>query len=67
MIEGFREFEFDLTSALLGRLVKCFEETAPTALTEARVQEIPDAQGVYQLLLDDRIVYIGKTDAEQGL
>ena len=31
------------------------------------VARLPDEQGVYQLLYGDRIVYIGKTDAEAGL
>jgi hypothetical protein len=40
-------------------------ETAP--LNAASLLTIPEAQGVYQLFLDDRLTYIGKTDADAGL
>ena len=36
-------------------------------LTAANATQIPNEQGVYQLLLDSRLVYIGKTDGEAGL
>ncbi len=40
-------------------------QSAP--LTTEQVSEIPEAKGVYQLLLNDEIAYIGKTDAKSGL
>ena len=66
-MRGYVEFEFDLPGALLNRLVEVFDglETAP--LNNESLSNIPEEQGVYQLLLDDRVVYIGKTDAEAGL
>lgn len=67
MTEGFREFEFDLPEALLTSLIKEFDgmESAPLLLDN--VHTLPEAQGVYQLLLAGQVVYIGKTDAEAGL
>jgi len=64
---GYADFEFDLPDALLTHLIRVLDglETAP--LTAARLADIPDAQGVYQLFLDGELVYIGKTDAEAGL
>ncbi len=40
-------------------------ESAP--LSPEDVSAIPEAQGVYLLLLNNEIVYIGKTDSEAGL
>lgn len=67
MTAGYTDFEFDLPDALLTHLIRVLDglETAP--LTSAHLAGVPDAQGVYQLLLDGEIVYIGKTDAEAGL
>lgn len=67
MTPGFSEFEFDLPGALLVSLVGVFDKMQGAVLDLDNVTEIPESQGVYQLLLDDRIVYIGKTDAEAGL
>ena len=67
MIAGFEEFEFDLPDALLTHLIQALDGMAGTPLLPANVQEIPEAQGVYQLSLKGEIVYIGKTDADAGL
>jgi hypothetical protein len=66
-MKGYVEFEFDLPGALLARLVQVLDglETAP--LDNANLLQIPQEQGVYQLFLDNRLVYIGKTDAKAGL
>jgi hypothetical protein len=64
---GYTEFEFDLPESLLRNLIEAMDETTPAQLNTGIVKDIPDEQGVYQLLLDDRVVYIGKTDAEAGL
>jgi hypothetical protein len=64
---GFRAFEFDLPGALLEQLVRVLDQMIPAPLTEDALQIVPEEQGVYQLLLDNRLVYIGKTDAESGL
>lgn len=64
----FTDFEFDLPSALLEQLVNLFEKMGTGTLNEEEVAgHIPDEQGVYQLFLDNRLVYIGKTDADAGL
>ena len=66
-VDGYVEFEFDLPQALLGRLVEAFEQIGSARLSLANAASIPDEQGVYQLFLDDRLVYIGKTDGDAGL
>ena len=66
-ISGFREFEFDLPDALLRSMVATFDAMESASLNLEHLGAIPDAQGVYQLLVGDDIVYIGKTDAEAGL
>lgn len=66
-MKGFVEFEFDLPEALLTNLVRVFDNMDAATFTQANVEQIADAQGVYQLLHNDELVYIGKTDAEAGL
>ncbi|MBC6487552.1 GIY-YIG nuclease family protein [Aeromonas hydrophila] len=63
----FEELEFDLPSALLTQLITLFDEMPEGPLEAATVQKIDDAQGVYQLFLKGKLVYIGKTDAQAGL
>lgn len=67
MIDGFKEFEFDLPEALLTSLVAILDGMEGAPLTPANVVDIPEAQGVYQLMLDGQVVYIGKTDSDAGL
>lgn len=67
MIQGYHEFEFNLPKALLSQVVEKFAEVGSTELSPKNLEVIPDAQGVYQLFYQDRLVYIGKTDAEAGL
>lgn len=67
MTRGFSEFEFDLPGALLVHLVEKFAGMEDAPLDANIVSAIPDAQGVYQLFLDGKLSYIGKTDAEAGL
>jgi hypothetical protein len=64
---GYAEFEFDLPSALLERIVVAFESLQPAALSFENVARVDEAQGVYQLLLHGELVYVGKTDADKGL
>jgi hypothetical protein len=66
-IPGFREFEFDLPSALLDQLVTVLDGMDAAPLTVATAASIPEAQGVYQLLYRGELAYIGKTDAQAGL
>lgn len=65
--EGYVEFEFDLPVALLEQLVAAFELVDPVTLNSVNVNRIAEAQGVYQIFLDDALVYVGKTDADAGL
>jgi hypothetical protein len=67
MIPGYLDFEFDLPGALLARLIEVLDGMRTATLEPQFLKNIPDAQGVYQLFLDDELVYIGKTDAEAGL
>ncbi|MSP81842.1 MAG: GIY-YIG nuclease family protein [Alphaproteobacteria bacterium] len=64
---GYIEFEFNLPGALLAQLVETLDSMDAASLVPASINDIPDAQGVYQLFLDGGLVYIGKTDAEAGL
>lgn len=66
--EYFSAFELDLPSALLEQLVAVFENMEGGPLEEAVIEaNVPEKQGVYQLLLDDELIYIGKTVARTGL
>lgn len=71
MTTGYKEFEFDLPGALLAKLVRVFENLEPAVLTPEAASNIPEEQGVYQLLGDcssaAKPLYVGKTDAEAGL
>ena len=67
MTAGFVEFEFDLPDALLQRLIGIFDGMASAPLLAGNLVDIPDAQGVYQLLRAGEVVYIGKTDGDAGL
>lgn len=61
-IKGYKEFEFDLPRALLASLIKLLDHMEAGSLGGSTLDELPDAQGVYQLLHAQQIVYIGKTD-----
>ena len=68
MFPGYIEFEFDLPSALLTRLITVLDGMDRGPLSPAHVSAgVPEAQGVYQLFHHDKLVYIGKTDADSGL
>jgi hypothetical protein len=66
-LNGFISFEFDLPGALLEQLIEALNAMSSEQLIGENVRQIPDAQGLYQLFLDDQLVYVGKTDAEAGL
>jgi hypothetical protein len=63
----FIEFEFDLPAALLRELIQLLDAMPAAPLDTASASRIPEEQGVYQLFLNGRLVYVGKTDAEAGL
>lgn len=67
MIAGYDEFEFDLPDALLSSLVRFFDQIGAAPLSALNLKEIPEAQGVYMLLLGGSVAYIGKTDSDAGL
>lgn len=67
MTKGYCEFEFDLPEALLARLISIIDLVDSAPLIKEATNQVPDEQGVYQLLLDGRPVYVGKTDNEAGL
>lgn len=66
-MKGFAEFEFDLPTALQAELIRLLDAMDTGLLDKDTTEAVPEAQGVYQLFYDDRLVYIGKTDAEAGL
>jgi hypothetical protein len=67
-LPGYVEFEFDLPSALLARLIDVLDGMERGPLSPAHVgAAVPEEQGVYQLFHNDKLVYVGKTDAESGL
>jgi hypothetical protein len=66
-IGGFKTLEFDLPSALLEQVITMFGGMAPAPLSTDDTALIPNAQGVYQLFHRERLVYVGKTDADAGL
>ena len=61
------ELEFDLPSKLLEELVTLFEEMPAAQLNDASLESVQEEQGVYQIFMDDSLVYIGKTDSDAGL
>jgi hypothetical protein len=65
---GFRAFEFDLPPALLKQVFGVLDGMEQGALTPQHVGTVvPEAQGVYQLFHNGKLVYVGKTDAQSGL
>lgn len=67
MASGFVAFELDLMSAVMHQLIPTLDSMESTPLTLQNALELPDAQGVYLLIHDGDIRYVGKTDAEAGL
>jgi Uri superfamily endonuclease len=59
--------EFDLPSALLTQMVALFDSMVSENLVQEKLDEIPEEQGVYQIFLDGKLVYVGKTDSDAGL
>ena len=59
--------EFDLPGALLIQLVALLDNMPLAKLERENLRNVPEEQGVYQLFIDDKLVYIGKTDSDAGL
>jgi hypothetical protein len=64
---GFIAFELDLMKAVMDQLVPTLDTLDGAPLTQQNAGALPDAQGVYLLLHEGKVRYIGKTDAEAGL
>lgn len=67
LVSGFITFELDLMSALLHQLVPQLNGLIGEPLTRASTSLLPEAQGVYLLIHQDKVHYVGKTDAQAGL
>ncbi|MCX7153240.1 MAG: hypothetical protein NT115_12150 [Proteobacteria bacterium] len=66
--EGYAEFALDFENALAHQLGPFFEKLKPAKLHPDTLKEIVHgARGAYYLLLNDELVYIGKSDAKAGL
>lgn len=64
---GFIAFELDLMRAVMTQIIPALDAMSSAPLTLANAVELPEAQGVYLLIYDGQIRYVGKTDAEAGL
>lgn len=64
---GFVAFELDLMKAVMDQLVPSLDALAGAPLTLSNAADLPDGQGVYLLIYDGQVRYVGKTDAEAGL
>lgn len=67
LADGFIAFELDLMGAVLDQLIPILDKMEGEPLTRAAAQLLPDAQGVYLLIHQGQVHYVGKTDAEAGL
>lgn len=66
-MDGFKEFEFDLPSALKAELISLLDGMETGLLQHDATTAVPETQGVYQLFYEGALVYVGKTDSEAGL
>lgn len=67
IIPGFIAFELDLMAAVMNQLVPSLENMQHATLSLEAARALPDAQGVYLLIYEGQVRYVGKTDAEAGL
>ena len=67
MIQGYREFEFDLPKVLRAELIQDLEAMDTAPLTVATATDLPNVQGLYEIQYNGERVYIGKTNAKSGL
>ncbi|RJG23708.1 Eco29kI family restriction endonuclease [Paenibacillus thiaminolyticus] len=67
LIPGFDEFELDLERAFKRDLPPFIESVGAAPLTYVNIATIPvKRNGVYLLLQDDNVMYVGKTDSQAG-
>ena len=64
---GFITFELDLMEAVLNQLVPRLDAMDGAPMTRLDTSQLPDAQGVYLLVYQGKVHYVGKTDADAGL
>jgi hypothetical protein len=66
-VHGFDEFELDLELAFKRDLPPFIDALEPAPLTFVNVSSIPAKKnGVYLLLQENRVMYVGKTDSKGG-
>lgn len=58
----YAQFDFDLARAVLEQLVAAFQSLSLGRLDPLICQKMGTGQGVYQLFLDAKLMYIGKAD-----
>ncbi len=58
----FAHFDLDLVSALGGQLVEAFAKLDAGSFTVEHITQVPPERGVYQLLRNDTLVYVGKAN-----
>ncbi|MDO9417240.1 GIY-YIG nuclease family protein [Pararhizobium sp.] len=64
---AYGEFELDIPNVMRGQLPQFFASLADAPLTLENIALVPESvQGAYLLFLGDRLVYVGKTDAQAG-
>lgn len=56
------EFRLSITRALADQLATSIASLSPEPLTQPTLATLPHRAGVYQLYLEDRMVYVGKAD-----
>lgn len=66
-IAGYEIFELDLMRAIMDQLIPILDGMDGAALTKENAQALPEAQGIYQIIHEGTVKYIGKTDAKAGL
>jgi len=55
-------FDFDLAAAVTQQLIAAFDALSVGPLTQSIIREIDREQGVYQLYLGTRLMYVGKAE-----
>lgn len=56
------KFEIDIIQALTTQLVDALDKLTESPLTQSAIKRLSSGQGVYQLLLNKRPVYVGKSE-----
>lgn len=67
LADGFIAFELDLMGAVMSQLIPTLDAMGGAPLIQKNAQALPDSQGIYLLIHDKQVRYVGKTDARAGL